>query len=486
MGAVWRGRDVTLDRVVALKRIGVAPGGQTPDLRRAEREARLAAMVQHPHVVAVFDMVEDDHQQWLVMEYVEGRSLAQLIRENGPLDPAFVASALAQVADALSAAHAAGVVHRDVKPSNILVTDAGVAKLTDFGIARSSADDNQITRTGLVSGSPAYLAPEVASGRPATAASDVWALGATLYHALAGQPPYSVGENVMGVLYQIVHEEPPRLAEAGWLGDLLLHTMARQKDQRWPMAVAGTYLRHGPEGVRKLGVQVGRPAPTAPTPTAPVAQTQVSGRRVVADSTRPATSDTPTPAADAGAGAPTRRRRAAPAAPAPRGRRRMRGVNLLLVLLTMLLVGALAYAAWMIGRDTNQDPQSGGSSPTAETTTSPSPTTSSSPTPRPSESGMEHFVRNYLAQVAIDPAVAWSDLTPAFQKDSGGIESYRTFWVPVTNAVMSNFSADPQTLTVTYDVSYTKENGENWTDRGVTLVLEFKNGVYRIAGEPPK
>ena len=220
MGAVWRGRDEVLRRTVALKKIGVAPGGITPDARRAEREAKLAAKLNHANVVAVFDLVEEtsdgQSQQWLVMEYVEGTDLAELIRQRGRLSPDEAAPILAQVASALAAAHGAGIVHRDVKPSNILVAPDGQVKLSDFGIARTSSDPS-LTQTGLVTGSPAYLSPEVASGQQATPASDVWSWGATLFHALEGRPPYQVGDNLLGALYRIVHEEPPRCEAAGWL-----------------------------------------------------------------------------------------------------------------------------------------------------------------------------------------------------------------------------------------------------------------------------
>src|SRR6478735_7158720 len=163
MGAVWRGRDEVLGRTVALKRIGVGPGGITPDALRAEREAKLAAKLNHANVVAVFDLVEEvsdgQSQQWLVMEYVEGTDLADLIRQRGRLTPDEAAPILAQVASALAAAHGAGIVHRDVKPSNILVAPDGQVKLSDFGIARAEADAS-LTQTGLVTGSPAYLSPE--------------------------------------------------------------------------------------------------------------------------------------------------------------------------------------------------------------------------------------------------------------------------------------------------------------------------------------
>src|SRR4051794_24592199 len=245
MGAVWLGHDDVLGRAVALKRVGMTPGGSSPDLVRAEREARLAARLNHPHVVAIFDLVNEGDQQWLVMEYVDGATLAEIVRRDGALTPDQASPVLAQAADALAAAHEAGIVHRDVKPSNMLVTPHGQVKLSDFGIARAEADAS-LTQTGLVTGSPAYLAPEVASGQQATDASDVWSLGATLFHALAGHPPYEVGNNLMGALYRIVHEDPPRLDHAGWLTPVLLATMATEPADRWSMARVRDFLAAGP------------------------------------------------------------------------------------------------------------------------------------------------------------------------------------------------------------------------------------------------
>ena len=261
MGAVWLGRDTVLGRDVALKRIGLMPGAGSPDLQRAEREARLAARLNHPHVVAVYDLVDDGDETWLVMEYVEGVTLGALVRRDGALTPDEAAPLVRQAADALAAAHAAG--HRP--PRRQAVEHAGhpggEVKLTDFGIARAEADAS-LTQTGLVTGSPAYLAPEVASGATATEGSDVWSLGATLYHPLAGHPPYDVSENLMGALYRIVHEEPPRLADAGWLTPVLEHTMAREPADRWPMTQVRDFLAQG-TGSRSTRGRAGRTT-TAP------------------------------------------------------------------------------------------------------------------------------------------------------------------------------------------------------------------------------
>ncbi len=232
-GTVHLALDEVLGRQVAIKRVGRIPGSDDPALERAEREARLAAALNHPHVVSVFDLVDDDDVRWLVMEYVDGQTLSERVRVSGPLDATDAATLLSQVADALVEAHDNGIVHRDVKPSNILIAH-GAAKLNDFGIARST-EDASLTQTGLVTGSPAYLAPEVASGSSATPASDVWSLGATLYHAVTGKPPYEVGDNLIGALYKIVHEDPPRLPEAHPLSGLLSVMMTREPEHRWPM-----------------------------------------------------------------------------------------------------------------------------------------------------------------------------------------------------------------------------------------------------------
>ncbi len=232
-GTVHLALDEVLGRQVAIKRIGTTPGSDDVERERAEREARLAAALNHPHVVSVFDLVDEDDVRWLVMEYVDGETLNEKVRRTGPLAADDAATLLGQTADALVEAHANGIVHRDVKPSNILIADGG-AKLNDFGIARSE-NDASLTQTGLVTGSPAYLAPEVASGSSATPASDVWSLGATLYHAVTGKPPYDVGDNLIGALYKIVHEDPPRLAPEHRMAGLLTVMMTHDPDQRWSM-----------------------------------------------------------------------------------------------------------------------------------------------------------------------------------------------------------------------------------------------------------
>ncbi len=249
--------------------VGAQPGGSSPDLLRAEREARLAARINHPHVVASSTWSTTTEQQWLVMEYIDGMPLSQLIATKGRLGADETAALLAQAAEALTAAHEAGITHRDVKPSNILVGQDGQVKLSDFGIARAEQDAS-LTATGLVTGSPAYISPEVASGRPAGGASDVWSLGATAYHALTGNPPYDVGDNVLGALYRIVHEDPPPLLDGGWLTPFVTAAMTRDPAQRWSMAEVAEFLHSGSRGG-------GSPRLTVPPSTTVVAPAPAPG-----------------------------------------------------------------------------------------------------------------------------------------------------------------------------------------------------------------
>lgn len=461
-GAVHLGRDEVLGRPVALKRIGMVPGAEAPDMARAEREARLAAMLNHPHVVGVYDLVVEDDHQWLVMEYVEGETLAQRIRRLGHLGHDDAAALMWQAADALAAAHAHDVVHRDVKPSNILVTASDQAKLTDFGIARAQADAS-LTQTGLVTGSPAYLAPEVASGSTATAASDVWSLGATLYHCLAGRPPYDVGENLIGGLYKIVHEEPPRLTDAGPMAAVLEHTMVRDPEQRWTMAQVRDHLdalRRGEAPTQVVPVPVPAPEP-APVPVDPPTAT-------------PADEHTTT--------------RAGAVAPTPRSARRRRSpLPWLVAAAAALLVGIIAVA--VLRDDPEQpsaDPANGGSSP-SETSSEPTPEpTEESPTEEatrpPTKREMTSFITTYLSTVTSDPEATFAMLTTEFQEASNGFEGYSGFWGTVESATPRDITADPESLTVTYTVDYVMEDGRQTTD-DVSLQLVRQDDSYLIAGE---
>ena len=459
MGAVWAGTDEVLGRRVALKRVGYAPGENAPDLERAEREARLAARLNHPHVVAVFDLVHEDGAQWLVMEYVDGEDLAALVRRTGPLDPDRAAALVAQAAEALAAAHAGGIVHRDVKPSNLMVTADGEVKLTDFGIARAE-QDVALTRTGLVTGSPSYLAPEVASGRTATSASDVWSLGATLFFALEGRPPYDAGENVLATMYQIVHEAPPRPSRPGWLAPVFEATMTRDPVNRWSMRQVRDALAAGPSSVTATrGSEAVAVGPGLAPETTSVLRAATG---------------------ESGSGA----RRTAPAA-AGRRRRTTWPALLLVAVVLAVLVG------WLALRDPEGDAPDAGDA--GQTTTS-TPTSPPTTTPTASDSedaedaeetaaAMEEFVRDYLQTVVSDPAEAWTRLTPAFQKASGGKQRYLDFWSDYTSATVGALVADPEASTVDYEVTYTTKGGGGYTDEVELQLVETDDG-FLIDGEP--
>lgn len=465
MGAVWLARDEVLGRQVALKRIGMMPGGASPDLERAEREARLAARLNHPHVVAVFDLLTDEDGQWLVMEYVEGVTLAGLVQRDGALSSDEASPLLVQAADALTAAHAVGIVHRDVKPSNILVSPDGQVKLSDFGIARAEADAS-LTQTGLVTGSPAYLAPEVASGRSATDASDVWSLGATLFHALNGKPPYEVGDNLMGALYRIVHEEPPRLPDAGWLGPLLEATMTRDPGDRWSMAQVRDYLVAGPDGTAI------HPAPQAGAVAAPADSTQV----LAAGPAPTATTSTATPTATP-IGSET-----SPSRRSPRTSSVLIGAGVV-ALIVLLFV---AWSLWSGDDDPRGTVDSGNvtSSPTDDGGDTETPDTEPEPEPEPMAEDMEAFIADYLATAPSSPATAFEMLTPAFQQASGGAGGYAGFWNTIESAELLGVQADPEALTVSYTVAYVRVDGSEVTN-DVVLGLAFRknSGRYLIAEE---
>ncbi|MGO1049585.1 protein kinase domain-containing protein [Crossiella sp. CA198] len=185
-GVVWRATDEHLDRLVALKRALPGPSGQHGEqLQQLRREARLLAQLNHPHIVTLYDVLDDGAECWLVLEYVPARSLA----EHGVLPPELVARLGAQIADALAAVHAKGMLHRDITPANILMISEDEAKLGDFGISRLLAGEETVTGSSLLAGTPGYVAPEVANGGDPIAASDIFSLGSTLYAAVEGASP---------------------------------------------------------------------------------------------------------------------------------------------------------------------------------------------------------------------------------------------------------------------------------------------------------
>ena len=225
MGVVWEGWDERLERRVALKRLYRQSGASTREAelanQRAMREARLTARLQHPHAVPVFDAVEQDGQLWLVMQFIPSITLAAVLEQGGPLQPNEAAKVGAEVASALAAAHTVGIVHRDVKPGNILIAEDGAALISDFGIARALGDAT-LTSSGMIHGTPAYLAPEVARGSEANFASDVFSLGSTLYSALEGRPPFGTDDNTMALLHRVASGQFPHPQRSGPLTPVIM------------------------------------------------------------------------------------------------------------------------------------------------------------------------------------------------------------------------------------------------------------------------
>ncbi|GAA0378714.1 hypothetical protein GCM10009530_31660 [Microbispora corallina] len=245
MGTVWRAFDRSLGREVAVKEIRHDPSlnpAQRRELReRMVREGRMAARVSHPSVATIHDVVESDGSPWIIMELVEGRSLEQVIDEEGPLPPRLVAEIGCELLGALRAAHAQGILHRDVKPSNVLVTETGRVVLTDFGIAKALGD-SALTQTGMVIGSPGYTAPERARGEHTGPESDLWSLGATLYFAVEGRPAYeraTVGETLAALMTETA--DPP--TQAGPLRPVLERLLDKDHRTRLTPEKAAAMLR---------------------------------------------------------------------------------------------------------------------------------------------------------------------------------------------------------------------------------------------------
>ncbi|WP_372405931.1 protein kinase [Streptomyces luteireticuli] len=440
MGVVWRAFDEVLGREVAVKEVR-APQHvvREADVRvlyaRLVQEARAAARIAHPCVITVHDVVEQEGRPWIVMELVRGRSLADVLEREGTLDPREAARVGAAVLGALRAAHASGVLHRDVKPGNVLLEDEGRVVLTDFGIALVEGTGT-LTRTGDVIGSPDYLPPERALGQRPGTPSDLWSLGATLYAAVEGVSPFH-RTSALGTLQAVVHDPPPAPRRAGPLAPLLMgllvkdpHTrMGSAEAQRLLDAVAsgrgpqGTDTPRPPDGYVPTALDAGStPLPGTPrTPTYVPPPPPVSGPAAngAAGYGTPASGSPPVPpagpaptapgygpapAGTPAGGLPTRPVPDSPAAlyaagitatppvgtPPVTGRRPV--WRLLAPLLALLIAGGGIAAALVSGDHggTGSGPSGGGSSRSASPapSTAGSPTNASdSPTPAPTTAG---------------------------------------------------------------------------------------------------
>jgi serine/threonine protein kinase len=291
MGTVWRASDTLLRREVAVKEVllpqGMAPADRDAMYQRTLREARAAAALSHPAVVQVYDVVTDGGRPWIVMELLQARSLAEMIVEDGPVAARAVAKIGVALLGALEVAHAAGVLHRDVKPANVLICSDGRCVLTDFGVARMPTDA-ELTTPGMVLGSPHFISPERAVGARFGPPSDLFSLGVTLYTAVEGHPPFDKSDP-FETMRAVVEDPPAPAMRAGALAGVLYGLLEKDPSRRWDVPTARAVLRDLLSGALVSSTPahetdpyaVVRPQPWTP-PTAPTPGGQIGGRAMLA------------------------------------------------------------------------------------------------------------------------------------------------------------------------------------------------------------
>jgi eukaryotic-like serine/threonine-protein kinase len=277
MAEVFLGRDELLDRPVAIKRLSAEHSDDPSFVERFRREAQAAAKLNHPNIVGVYDYFEEGGEYFIVQEYIDGRSLAELLRAEGRLHPDRSADIAADVAAGLGAAHREGMVHRDVKSGNVLVATDGQVKVADFGIARVFAgSDSDLTQAGTVMGTATYFSPEQAQGKPVDPRSDLYSLGVVLYEMLVGRPPFA-GDQPVAIAYAHVHEAPERPRDVDpelprEIDAITMKLLAKDPIQRYPSADdLRADLRRFREGAKMSPapmVVAPAPVPVAPAPTA--------------------------------------------------------------------------------------------------------------------------------------------------------------------------------------------------------------------------
>ena len=469
MGVVWRAIDVRLERSVAIKQILPQPGVSDTERdnmrQRAMREAKNAARFQHPNAIVVFDIAEHGGDPCLVMEYLNGPSLSAILSQEGTLPLGRVARIGEQVASALVAAHRAGIVHRDVKPGNILIDETGTAKITDFGISRA-AGDMTLTQTGLIGGTPAYLAPELARGSDPVPSSDVFALGATLYQAIEGTTPYGNSANQLALLYAAANGQINPPVQAGPGTALLMSLLRSEPNERPSMAEArerlaalatsepggtsaspqllsgaggrqpanpGTppkgneaapWRRSGPPSSPPIGT----PVPAAKTPSNPPAPT-AAFMPMRSPATTPNTPPRPMPAAAPSARAP----QYSEAKPADKRKFALfAGVGAAVVVVAVVVY--LVLSSGNGGTGTTNVGQSPSNAPSAPGTTPKSSTPAPSSTAPVTSNGKVEWgpagnqVIAFYDKVTSDPSSAWAMLTPDAQAPYGDEAGFESFW----------------------------------------------------------
>ncbi|WP_405176888.1 serine/threonine protein kinase [Nocardia sp. NBC_01377] len=515
MGVVWRGTDVRLRRTVAVKQLLLAStlsNSQALEAKlRAMREGRIAARLHHPNAITVFDVAEEDGQPWLVMEYMDAPSLAAKLSGKRTLPPIEVARIGAQAAAALAVAHAAGIMHRDVKPANLLVADDGTVKITDFGISRAVGDVT-VTATGFLAGTPAYLAPEVARGEDPEPASDVFALGSTLYAAVEGSPPFGEGDNPLAVLHAVARGEVAAPRNAGPLGPVLMRLLAGTVEARLTMQEAKEALEAVAAGrVPELSsvpvVTAILPAPggdAGATAVLGTSATGASGNATDATEFVPMSSPTPPPPTRpggtlAGLGGSSN----------PRGPdKQLLGVAAAVVVALLVVIALIVTvqnggddsptaAPPTGGESTNapvapssgagggsimeQPPQTApgappaasaspsaplsASTPPPSSTTAPPPTTPAPTTPSgpPTPDKVAAFIQGYYGMLPGNISGAWAQLSPSYQSQTGGYNAYSSFWSSIRSVRVNSVTPDGGEG-ATASLSYVKTDGSTSTE----------------------
>jgi serine/threonine protein kinase len=443
MGTVWSAVDEMLDRRVAVKEI--TPPAELDDAQRRQlrartlREARAAARIDSPAAVTVFDVVEEDGRPWIVMQLVQAPTLADLVRQRGPLPDREVARIGLRVLEALSAAHRAGVLHRDVKPANVLVPDSGSAVLSDFGIA-SLEGDASMTTTGMIVGSPAYMAPERARGAAPTPASDLWSLGATLAAAVQGRSPFE-REGQIPTLLAVLHDDPSPVSAGGPLAEAIDGLLRKDPAQRMQAGAAWQLLAEAADTATATVVDAPA-APrrqlerTQPVPVLPETAIVTHGGPPSRPGPPP-TGHRPEPAASGGT-------RVAPPASPPRpaaatAYRSGRGRQWTAVILSFLLLAAgaaVGFALWPKGRGgtgagANPSTSHGASSRSAGASGSGSATPSAS-------GGASSASRSSPPSASASSALAPAGFTSYTQAGGFRIDVPKG-WTPVINGAQTDF-----------------------------------------------
>jgi serine/threonine protein kinase len=432
MGVVWRAQDELLRRTVAVKQLLAVSGMDGEEASaRAMREGRIAARLQHPNAVTVYDVADVEGQPWLVMEYVSAPSLAAVLAERGKLSPSAVIRMGAQLASALAAAHAVGIVHRDVKPGNVLLAEDGTAKITDFGISRAN-DEAVLTATGLVCGTPAYLAPEVAKGEHPNPPSDVFALGATLYTAAEGQPPFGFGDNTLALLHIVAAGQvrPPTVTGplASILSGLLRYdpadrpSMAQVKEVLARAAGDITTVRSvdqlssaNPDEFSTARLNGNPPPPPAQPPFQPQSQSPPPSQSLLQS--------------------PSSRTRIVSPASLRRPKRNRAGLiaGIAVVVLVVVVAGALLTKAIDRPPATSNASSTGSQSTTTTTTTPPVPEVGVNPAPKLTYLQMRAQLLQYYSLLPANTQAAFDELAPHYQKKTGGLGTFQSFYAGISS-----------------------------------------------------